>query len=58
MYGGRTLQVEGMYRDGHYNKEECNAKECTGTDITSERNVQWTENTCERNRGKRLQLRG
>ena len=30
MYGGQTLQVEGMYRDGHYNWEECNAEECTG----------------------------
>ena len=59
MYRGRTLQVEGMYRDRHYNWEECNAeectgdghykwKECTGTDITSERNVQ----------GQTLQVRG
>ena len=47
--------------DRHYKK-----KECTGTDITiernetlrnvkgSERNVQWTEITCERNRGQTL----
>ena len=29
--------------------EECNVEECTGTDITSERNVQWTDITCETN---------
>ena len=34
MYVGRTLQVRGMYWEGHYKQ-----KECTGTDITIERNV-------------------
>ena len=32
---GLTLQLEGMYRDRHYNW-----KECTGTDITSKFTVQ------------------
>ena len=36
MYGGQTL-VKELYMDGHNKCEEC-----TGTDITSERNVQWT----------------
>ena len=49
----------GMYRDGHYKQ-----KECTGTDITIERNVMlrniWgTDITSERNvQGQTLQLRG
>ena len=43
---GQTLQV----------KEERNGVMVTIT--TSERNVQWTEITCERNRGKTLQVRG
>ena len=42
MYGGQTLQEKGMYRDN----------------IKSERNAQWKENTCERNKGQTLQVRG
>ena len=40
----RTLQLRGMYRDKHYKLEEC-----TGTDITSQRNVMGTITISERN---------
>ena len=44
-----------MYREGHYNLEECTWTDITigrkvqGTDITSRRNVQGTDITSERN---------